>query len=403
MVLPRTPLCGSLALALIFGFFASVNSGCGDGDAALSDVKVDRAPVLQFAGQPLLPNEPACASAIVLEAETGTILYEKNAHEMRAPASIVKMMVELVVLHEIEAGRAALTDSVRVTGRASKIGGSQVFLADGEVFPLGELLKAIAISSANDACVAVAEHLAGSPEGFVEMMNREAETMGLKDTHYANVHGLDDDPTAINLTTAADIARLGQALLRYPEVLEWSSTTKAPFRDGTFLLENTNKLLGDFNGLDGLKTGYTAKAGFCLCATAKRGDLRFVSVVMGCESNRDRFRLSADLLGRSFGNYLRMQMCARDEALGKVPVRGADSLGVVAAHDFALVVSRPDDRYLSTKLEVDPSLSGPIAIGAPVGKLVISCRDEQIGEVPVLAANAVGSPGLMTRLRRLIG
>lgn len=391
------------ALALIIGVAAiGGSSGCGSGVATVSAEEVDHTPLLQFVGRPLEISDLDCASAIVIEPETNTILFEKSAHERRAPASIVKMMVELVVMHEVDSDRISLADSITASAWASKIGGSQVYLAEGEVFPLGELMKSIAIASANDACVAVAEQIAGSTDGFVAMMNHEAEALGLTNTHYENVHGLDDDPTTANYTTAHDIAQLGRALLQFPEVLTWSSTTRSPFRDGNFILENTNKLLGDFPGLDGLKTGYTHKAGFCLCATAKRDDLRFLSVVMGCESNRERFRTSKEALGRAFGSYVRYSVCSEGDELGRLPVVAGktDSVSVRAPRDFTLIVSRPDDRYLETRLIPMQEIMAPVGAGQIVGNLQVRKGEEVVAEIPVVAAEAVEGGGIASWIRR---
>jgi D-alanyl-D-alanine carboxypeptidase (penicillin-binding protein 5/6) len=250
--------------------------------------------------------------------------------------------------------------------------------------------------------VAVAEQIAGSTDGFVAMLNHEAEALGLTNTHYDNVHGLDDDPTTANYTTAHDIAQLGRALLRFPEVLTWSSTTRSPFRDGNFILENTNKLLGDFPGLDGLKTGYTHKAGFCLCATAKRDDLRFLSVVMGCESNRERFRTSKEALGRAFGSYVRYPVCSEGDELGRLPVMAGktDSVSVRAPRDLTLIVSRPDDRYLETRLIPAQEIVAPVGEGQIVGNLQVRKGEEVVAEIPVVAAEAVEGGGIASWIRR---
>ena len=265
--------------ALLAGLLVVACGGRGQ-EAPAPSVVPDSARVI-FAGRPIdLPPLP-CVSAILIEPTTNQILYEQNARVRRAPASIAKMTLELVVMNEVAAGRLSLDDTIRVSPWASKIGGSQVYLADGEVFPLGELMEAIAIHSANDACVAVAEHFAGNPDGFVRLMNQEAEALGLKDTHYVNVHGLDDEPGEGNYTTALDISQVGRELIQYPHILEWSSTSRPPSAAASFLLQNTNKLVGRFPGLDGLKTGYTQKAGFCLCATAERNGFRLLSVILG--------------------------------------------------------------------------------------------------------------------------
>ena len=192
-------------------------------------------------------------------------------------------MLELVVLEMVKAGEISLEDSVWVSRRAARTGGSQVFLKRGEVFTLGQLMEAVAISSANDACVAIAEHISGSTAGFVRLMNKRAQSLGMHETRVVNVHGLDNTPVSKgNTTTARDLSKLARLLLaHHPEVLEWSSIRRKSFRNGKFMLRATNRLLGRFQGLDGLKTGYTRRAGSCLVSTASRRNMRLISVILG--------------------------------------------------------------------------------------------------------------------------
>lgn len=387
-------------------------SGCGkkDSNSAVAALPVE-APTavpneLVFAGRALERSPLPCASAILIEPTTNTVLYEQGAHELRAPASIVKMTLQLVVLREIEAGRLALTDSIRVSEWASNIGGSQAYLAAGEVFSLEELMKAIVIHSANDACAAVAEHIAGTTDGFVELMNREVQHLGLTDTRYVNVHGLDDEPTQGNVTTAYDIAQIARELIRYPKVLEWSSIEKTEFRNGEFILENTNKLIGRFEGCDGLKTGYTARAGFCLCATAERDDLRLISVVMGCAANRDRFGESAELLASGFNSYSLVAGSPKPADLGQeIEIRGGKPKLVrpVLGSATAVLVSRPDDRGIVRRFVPDPAVRAPLNAGDPVGKMQILSRDKVLAELPVVTPVAVEATGLLAWFRRSTG
>jgi serine-type D-Ala-D-Ala carboxypeptidase (penicillin-binding protein 5/6) len=369
-------------------------------EAPPSPVVPDSARVI-FAGRPAdLPPLP-CVSAILIEPRTNQILHEQNARVRRAPASIAKMTVELVVMNEVAAGRLSLDDTVRVSPWASKIGGSQVFLAEGEAFPLGELMQAIAIHSANDACVAVAEHLAGNADGFVRLMNQEAEALGLKDTHYVNVHGLDDEPGEGNYTTAYDISQIGRNLIRYPHILDWSSTIEAPFRGGSFLLQNTNKLVGHFSGLDGLKTGYTRKAGFCLCATAERNGFRLLSVILGANSNHDRFEETTGLLAAGFSAYAPVRICGKGDLLGDpVPVRGGKVKAVraVAPGEVTVVVSRPDDRRITKVLVPMEKLRAPVRAGTQVGTLRVLAGETVLAEVPAVAGEEIPAAGWLRRL-----
>lgn len=344
-------------------------------------------------------------SAILLEPATGQVLYEQGADLRRAPASIAKLMLELVVLEKIQSGELTLADSVRVSAWASKIGGSQVYLREGEVFSLEDLLRAIVIHSANDACVAVAEHVAGSAAGFVDLMNLRAREMGLADTRYINVHGLDDEPGEGNVTTARDIAKIGALLVAMPHVLEWSSIEEMPFRDGEFLLQNTNKLLGRFPGLDGLKTGYTRKAGFCLCATAERKGMRLVSVVLGAESNRARFDETARLLSAGFNQATKVTVLAEgDPVPGGVPISGGRKLTLpvmAGAPVYALLPRKAEapKPFLIAKR----GLKAPVAKGDSIGTIELRLADGEVIRAPALAAVEMKKATIFDLIGRLFG
>ena len=390
----------------LFGLLFALLAGCGGGDPKSPPPmpELPDAPVLRFAGRPLEWDGNACQSAILIEAETGTILFEKNSQERRPPASIAKMMLELVVMREIEAGRLSLADSIRVSGHASQLGGSQVYLKQGEVFTLEQMLEAIAIGSANDACVAVAEHIAGTTRGFVELMNREAEFLMLASTEYKNVHGLDDVPDEINMTTAFDISQIARQLVKFPDVLRMASTAQSTFRDGAFILRNTNELVGRFPGLDGLKTGFTSKAGFCLCATARRDDLRLISVVLGCDTNKGRFATSRELLGLGFGSFLPMEIVQRGDSLDVelvVPGGRGPAIQPVAAHDLTVIVSRPDDRLVETRFVPAEGLKAPLEAWDLVGELEVVVDDRVLATVPAWTPVPVPRGGIFGRLKSM--
>ncbi len=359
-------------------------------------------PELVFGGHPLSIPPVPCVSAVLIEPETNTILYEQNDHLRRAPASIVKMTLDLVVMRDIESGKLSLDDSVRTSTWASKIGGSQVYLKEGETFTLGQMLQAITIHSANDCCVAVAERVAGTADGFVQRMNEEAAALKLADTHYVNVHGLDDEPGEGNYTTAYDISQIARELIRYPKVLEWSSTIEAPFRNGQFILQNTNKLLGHFPGLDGLKTGYTRKAGFCLCATAQRDGVRLVSVILGADSNRNRFEDSARLLAAGFNAYTPVTIQKGEQAPADQAVREGviPAVRPVADHEMTLLVSRPEDRQLKKVFVASSPVRAPLRKGQVIGALRIVSGDKVLAEVPAVAPEDVARAGFLRRVFR---
>ncbi len=348
------------------------------------------------------PGEtPPYATAILIEAESGTVLFAYNAHEQRSPASTQKLLLELVTMEMIKNGKFSLRDSVHVSARASRTGGSQVFLAQGEKFPMEELLEAVAIPSANDACVAISEHIGGSVEGFVAMMNDQAKHLGLTNTHCVNVNGLDDTPMDNrNLTSAYDLAQIARALLQYPKVLEWSSTRYKPFRNGEFMLYTTNKLLGKFPDLDGLKTGYTQRAGSCLVATAKRHEMRLISVILGGRSERQRDRETRRLLSWGFNNFSRVPIAEASELVGKVALDwGLEPEVRALIPDTVTAILSPDqERSLVRQLDLPTQLPAPIAEGAELGHLKISLGDSLLVDVAIVAEKSVGRMGLWEKL-----
>ena len=346
-------------------------------------------------------EDPPYAAAILVEAENGTVLFAHNPDLQRSPASTQKLMLELVVMDLIKAGKFSLQDQIHVSRRAATTGGSQVFLAQGEIFLLTELMEAIVIPSANDACVAVAEHLGGSVEGFVGLMNGRAQDLGLQHTYSVNVHGLDDTPKDNrNLTTARDLSTIGRALLTYPKVLEWSSIRYKPFRNGEFILYTTNKLLGRFQGLDGLKTGYTQRAGSCLVATAKRHEMRLVSVILGARGEKIRDQETRRLLSWGFNTFSKVPIVKNGELMGKVAVDWGFEPDVrVHTKDTIFAVLSPEqEKKLQRQVEMPSELPAPVEGGAELGKLKISLGDSLLAEVPIVAEKSVERMGIWDKL-----
>jgi D-alanyl-D-alanine carboxypeptidase (penicillin-binding protein 5/6) len=286
--------------------------------------------------EPLRIAPLPCASALLVEAETGAVLYAQDPDAPRTPASLVKMMLQLLVYEEIAAGRIGPGTRVRASANAATMGGSQVFLGEGEECSVADLLDAVSIASANDASMALAEHLAGTEAAFVARMNERARELGCRGTRFANVHGLDLRKQPRNVTTARDLSIIARELVRYPRALEVSSTRRKAFRDGEFLLDNTNRLLGRFEGLDGLKTGWTPRAGGCFVATAQRDGVRLVAVVLAAVPGRSRFRVAEKLLAAGYSPEPRWLHVARaGEPLpeaGRVPAGpGSDETRPAAA------------------------------------------------------------------------
>ena len=249
--------------------------------------------------------EVQAKSALLMDVATGTILYEKNAHEPLPPASVTKVMTMLLIMEAIDSGSLSYSDTVTTSEAAAAKGGSQVFLKVGETMSVSEMLKSIAVSSANDCACAMAEHIAGSEAAFVERMNERAKELGLNDTHFVNCTGLDDGPDAANHRTSAhDIAVMSRELLaRHPDITKYTTIWMDTIRGGAFGLSNTNKLIRFYPGATGLKTGFTSTAGYCLSATAKREDLELIAVVMGCESAKIRTAACKSMLDYGFAGY----------------------------------------------------------------------------------------------------
>ena len=356
---------------------------------------------LQAAVFDLGPNPPY-AAALLLEAESGTVLFAHHPDVRRSPASTQKLVLELVVLELVKAGKISLADSVSVSRRAARTGGSQVFLKRGEVFTLGELMEAVAISSANDACVAIAEHISGSTAGFVELMNERAQSLGMHDTRVVNVHGLDNTPVGKgNLSTARDLSKIARALiLVHPEALQWSSTRRKPFRNGKFMLRATNRLLGRFQGLDGLKTGYTRRAGSCLVSTATRHNMRLISVILGASSTSVRNRETRRLLSWGFNNFSRVPIVKTGELMGKVVIDwGLEPEVRVWAQDTVMAVLTPEqEKHIVRHLELPEELPAPVAAGDELGKLRVSLGDSLLAVVSIHAEKSIGRMGLWDKL-----
>ncbi len=345
------------------------------------------------------------ATAIVVDAHSGAVLIAKDPLVRRQPASMIKMLTELVILERIEKGDFALTDTVTVSARASKMGGSQVYLRAGERFTMEDLLKALTIHSANDAAAALAEHVGGSIEAFVYLMNERAAALGMKNSEVHSVNGLParrgEKP---DLTTAYDMSLLARELIKHPESLEWASQPSAPFRGGTFTLHNPNRLLGRYPGLDGLKTGYTVPAGFCLTATAEQNGARLISVVMGCSNARIRANETARLLNHGFDLYTDVTLIAAAGLPVTTPakVKGGmeTKVPLVYGGPLKVTVPRAQEKAVALQIELAPALRAPIVAGAPAGRAVAMLDGREIGSVPLVTSTAVAKGTWLDRLFR---
>lgn len=342
----------------------------------------------------------AYASALVVEAESGKILFEKSPDVPRAPASLTKMMTELLALEALDQGKVRLTDTLTVPASIRAIRGSRVRLRPGERLPFSEALRAMAISSANDAAFTIANHLGGSEPAFVFQMNRRARELGMLRTHYVNAHGLDRNDQPGSITTARDLSLLARQLVSHPLTLEISSTVSDTIR-GCQVIHTTNRLLGACEGVDGLKTGYTGKAGFCLCSTAERDGMRIVSVLLGATSNRRRFSESAGLLANAFARFRKIAVVHKGQDLDRacnIVGGSAGSVRLVAGEDVSVLMSShrmPDIRVL---VEAPLSITSPVLRGAQIGLLRVLVGDSLAAAVPAVAARDVSKATFLDKL-----
>ena len=326
--------------------------------------------------------------AILIEASTGTVLFEQNADQPFPPASVTKIMTLLLVMESIDGGKCKLSDPVTVSEYAASMGGSQVFLSPGETLTVEEMIKCAVISSANDAAVALAEFISGSEEAFVSEMNRRASELGMTNAHFENVTGL-DDTTTDHRCSARDIAMMSRELISHKDILKYSSTWMDSIRGGEFTLTNTNRLIRFYQGATGLKTGSTAKAKFCLSASAERNGMTLIAVVMGSPSRDIRNEETKRLLDYGFANYAVFSRLPAE--LPSVKVNGGTSDALRIGHDgFSAVVKRGEAEKITTKIELRDSFTAPIKEGETVGRAVFLSGDRVVGETQIKALGEVG-------------
>ncbi|MAE06461.1 MAG: D-alanyl-D-alanine carboxypeptidase [Nitrospinae bacterium] len=344
-------------------------------------------------------------SALLIEADTGQVLKAFRQRERVIPASLVKMMTTLITLERVKEKSISLRDTITVTKKASRIGGQQVYLKQGEKFSLNDLLKAVAISSANDAAYAVAEHVAGDAGIFTQIMNERARQLGMTDTNFVNVHGLPPGRRKPpNKTSARDIAKLARALLKFPIVTQWGKTKRAPFRNGKFILTNTNRLVGRFRGLDGLKTGSYRKAGYSIVATAKQKDLRLIAIILSSGHPRRRFSEAKRLLAWGFANF-RWYDGQKSEKKTSYTVkvkRGQKTIiHLRSKSKFRRLFRRGQEKNITVRKEIPASVAAPVQAGQQVGRLVYELHGKKMGEVLLAAGESVDRLSFLQTIIRL--
>jgi D-alanyl-D-alanine carboxypeptidase (penicillin-binding protein 5/6) len=353
--------------------------------------------------QPDKLSEPY-AAALLMEPRSGTVMFENNEHKPWPTASLAKMMIAMIVAEKLADGSLKLGDRIAVSRNAAEMGGSQVYLKEGETFSLDDMMKAIMVHSANDASAAVAEYVGGSTEAFVQMMNREAARLGMKDTHYYSVHGL---PPALgqqpDVSSAWDEALLARALSNYPQVVQWASIDTAPFRGGAFTLRNTNHLVRTFPGCDGLKTGFYYEAGFNVVATAHRGGMRLIAVVLGSPRKGENFNSAAELLAQGFASYQMRVVGKKGAPIDRALAVSGGSLASfrpVWGGDLSVLQKRGDEAALKVEFQLPASLAAPIRAEQQVGVGQATAGGKVLASAPLIAPAAIGPrPSLMQRLR----
>ena len=355
---------------------------------------------------------PVCAAqaelpadgAILMDAATGTVLFEQNAHAALPPASVTKIMTMLLIMEAIDDGRIGWEDPVTASDAAAGKGGSQIYLKAGEVMTVSQLLKSVAVSSANDAACALAEHIAGSEAAFVEQMNTRAKELGMHDTNFVNCTGLDDDANAKeHLTSAYDIALMSRELLNnHPAIKDYTTIWMDTVRDGSFGLANTNKLVRFYNGATGLKTGYTSQAGFCLSASAQRDGMELIAVVLGCETSAERFAACKGLLDQGFASYALID--PKPETPSAIPVKlgKADQVVAVPSGDNALLISKSQKSTVNLQVELEETVTAPVSKGQRLGTLTVRSGEQVLAQIPMVAQDSVERLGFGDILLRVL-
>lgn len=341
-------------------------------------------------GYAAMDVEASAKGAIVMDAQSGQVLFEHNSHEKLYPASMTKLMTLILALEAIEAGKASLTDQVVVSENAAGYGGSQLYLEVGETFTLEEMLYAIMVGSANDASVALAEHLAGSEKAFVDLMNKKAKEIGAKNTHFTNSHGLHDPD---HYTTPYDMALIARYSLRFPQTLEISATKYYEWRDGESARYNLNKLLWWYPGADGFKTGTTTEAGRNLVSTVQRDGLRLIVVVMGAEYGERYSHMKESMLlyNAAFRNYGFKEFYQPGQSLGTVAVgKGAvDQVDAVAKEKVGTITPKGDTQQYETRVELFNDVTAPVKKGQPLGHVVLLKDGQELQRVLLVSAQEV--------------
>ena len=328
-----------------------------------------------------------CKSAVLMEAQTGKVLYAQNESTALPPASVTKVMTLLLVMEALQAGKITLDQTVVASENACSMGGSQIFLEFGEQMSVDDLLKSVVIASANDAAVALAEHIAGTESAFVDMMNKRAQELGMNSTCFENTNGL-DDTTENHVTSALDIAIMSRELIKHPKITEYSSIWMDSIRGGEFTLTNTNRLIRFYKGATGLKTGSTTKAGFCISATATRDGMTLIAVIMGAPSRDARNGAAVSLLNYGFSNFALWKNSSRVDQSIKV-TGGTQGSCRVVEEEIVAVVDKRSMSHIQKSVELPESIGAPIGSGEQIGTVIYSVDGKEIGQARIVTCEAI--------------
>jgi len=376
--------------------------------AALKKIAFLLTVILIFTGvSPVFAEDlvPDVKSAVLMEPSTGTIIYEQNADEKLQIASVTKIMTMLLVMERIDEGKLALTDIVTASKNAQSYGGSTMFLEAGEEFTVNDMLKGIAVASANDGCIAMSEHIAGNEEAFVEMMNKRAEELGMENTRFANCNGLDDDVDVSQAhSTARDVAKMSAELIKHKKIFDYTTIWTDSLRDGKFLLANTNKLIRNYQGATGLKTGSTTKAGCCLSATASRGGMELIAVVLGAPTSDMRFSSASKLLDYGYSNYEIDKMAEEGEPMGTVNVSWGQEKAVqaVAKESYDVLNKKSEPRQTEKSVKMKSRVSAPVKKGDKLGEITFTQDGKVVKTVDIVAGEDIEKKGFFKILADLI-
>ena len=337
------------------------------------------------------PLDVAGESALLMDVATGQVLYEQNAHEPLPPASVTKVMTMLLVMEAIDSGKIGWNDMVTASEAAAAKGGSQIYLKVGETMSVTDMVKSIAVSSANDCACAMAEHIAGSESAFVQLMNQRAKELGMNDTNFVNCTGLDDGEEAKDHKTSAyDIAVMSRQLLKYhPDIKKFTTIWMDTVRDGAFGLSNTNKLVRFYSGATGLKTGFTSGAGYCLSASAQRSGMELVAVVMGCETSAERFAACKSMLDYGFANFALISPQIKGELEIPVKLGNQQSVKAVPGEEAQLLIDKSQKDMVTTDFTLEEGVSAPVSRGQRLGTMTIRAGEQILAQIPLVAETGV--------------